>query len=251
MHEMKGYHLYKYTPISTRSLSIISSRKVWYAKPRTFNDPFDCGLDLCGDITIEEKIQVLRAEMEREDWSAEKITQQLQHSFAANGELNQTATQNIEKLTTDIHQKRDVVGILSLSRTPRSILMWSHYADQHRGMCIEFTIPVSPSLHEVSYSQTVPRFTLHDIFVKSNAEILSLFTTKHKHWRYEKEYRVILDRGDILHDIPGPITGVVFGLKTSPNDESLVRKVAMGLDVKYWRRCAREVGKFGVVLKKA
>ena len=62
---------------------------------------------------------------------------------------------------------------------------------------------------------------------------------------------MILDRGDILHDIPGPITGVVFGLRTSPDDESLVRKVAIELDGVRFRRCTREVGKFGVVLNNA
>jgi hypothetical protein len=246
------YRLYKYTPILTRTLSIISTGKVWYTKPRGFNDPFDCGLDLFGDIPIEEKIQVLRAKMERDGWSPEKITQQLRHSFNAKGELNQIAMRNIERLTEAIQQRRNDVGILSLSRTPQSVLMWSHYADQHKGICLEFAVPVSPSLHEVSYSKMAPRFTLHDIHVKRDAEIIfPFFTTKHKDWRYEKEYRVILDRGDILHDIPGPITAIVFGLRTSPVDESLVRKVATGLDGVRFCRCTREVGKFGVVLNNA
>lgn len=249
---MKTYRLYKYTPVSTRSLSIISTGKVWYAKPSSFNDPFDCGLDLCEDMSIDEKVQVLRVEMEREGWSPEKVTQQLQNMFTEYGELNQIDTLNIEKLTASIHQKRNDTGILSLSGTPESILMWSHYADQHRGICIEFTVPESISVHKVSYSQMPPRFTLHDIYVKRNEECLSLFTTKHKHWQYEKEYRVILrGGGDILHNIPGPITGVIFGLRTSPDDEALVRKMVTGLDGVSFRRCTREKGKFGVVLKNA
>lgn len=248
---MKNYRLYKYLPISTRSLSIISSGKVWYAKPKSFNDPFDCGLDLCGDMTTEEKIQVLGAEMKRAGWSQNKVTQQLQLSFTQNGELNQTATQNIIKLTDAIHQKRDSWGILSLSSTPRSVLMWSHYAAQHKGICIEFTVPMSESIHEVTYSSKVPCFTLHDIYVKRNAEFISLFITKHIHWKYEKEYRVLLDRGDILHDIPGPITAVIFGLNTPPVDEALVRKVADGLGNVRLRRCKREAGRFGVRIEKA
>lgn len=189
--------------------------------------------------------------MERERWPADKITKELKRSFTSDSELNDVAAKNMVKLTAAIHAKRDGMGILPLSRTPRSILMWSHYADQHRGICVEFSIPVSASLLQVLYSQNAPRFTLHDILVKRNAEILALFTTKHQHWRYEQEYRVILDQGDILHDVPGPITAVVFGLRTVPDDESLVRRVASGIDGVKFRRCTREPGRFGVRIEAA
>lgn len=248
---MKTLYLYKYLPVSTRTLGIIDTRKIWYAKPAGFNDPFDCGLDLCDDMKIEEKIQVLRVQMERQGWSARKITEQLEHSFTPKGELNDTAANNILKLTAAIYKNRDNTGVLSLSRTCKSILMWSHYATEHRGICIEFAVPMSDSLHKVTYSAIVPRYTLHDIFVERNSEILLLFTTKHTHWRYEKEYRIILDRGDILHDIPGRITSIIFGLKTLPDDESIVRKVASGLKGVRFRKCGRIENKFSIKMEHA
>lgn len=248
---MKIMHLYKYLPISTRTLGVIASNKIWYTKPGSFNDPFDCGLDLWDDMTIEDKIEVLRVQMEREGWSPSKITEQLQHSFTPKGDLNAIAANNIRKLTAAIHKNRDNTGVLSLSRTCKSILMWSHYATEHRGICIEFAVPVSDSLHKVTYSYDVPRYTLNDIFVKRNSEILLLFTTKHKHWRYENEYRIILNKGDILHDIPGPITSIIFGLKTPPDDETLVRKAASYVKGIHFRKCSRAVGKFSVKIVNA
>ena len=118
---MTTLQLYKYLPISTRSLGILTSGKIWYSKPAKFNDPFDCGLDLSETMKIEEKIQVLRARMQREEWSNEKITNQLQHSFTPDGELNEIAEGNLQKMAGDIHHNRDNVGILSLSAVCDSV----------------------------------------------------------------------------------------------------------------------------------
>lgn len=251
MNETKILKLYKYMSISSRSLSIIESGKIYYPKPAKFNDPFDCGLSLCNDLTIDEKIQVLRAAMEKKQWPEEKITKEIMHSITPQGTLNDVAEGNISKLTADIHGKRDNMGVLSLSETCVSILMWSHYADEHKGMCIEFAVPVNEKLFKVDYSTNVPRCTLHDIFVENDSEgVIALFTTKHENWQYEGEYRVMWGNGgDDLYDIPGPITSIIFGLLTPPSDIALVRKVATGLGDIRFLKCKRGEGKFGVKIE--
>ena len=246
----KTLQLYKYLPISTRSLGILTSGKIWHSKPAKFNDPFDCGLDLSETMKIEEKIQVLRARMQREGWSNEKITNQLQHSFTPDGELNEIAEGNLQKMAGDIHHNRDNVGILSLSAVCNSVLMWSHYSTEHRGMCIEFNVPVTDSLHEINYSPKMPKYTLYDLLIQPNPDaVLRLFTTKHEDWHYEKEFRIVLDRGDILHDLPGPITAIVFGLRTPPEDETVVRRVA-GAGIMF-KRCRRATDRFAVEIEDA
>ncbi len=248
---MKALRLYKYLPISTRSLGILTSGKIWYSKPVRFNDPFDCGLDLSEMMAIEEKIQVLRVQMQRAGWSDAKITSQLEHSFTPEGELNETAAGNLQTMKDAIHAKRDNTGVLSLSATCSSILMWSHYAADHRGMCVELNVPVTDALHEVTYSVEMPQYTLHDLFVDPDAlaVLRLLFTTKHADWQYEKEYRVVLDRGGLLHDVPGPVTAVILGLRTPPEDEAVVRRVA-GADVEF-KRCKRSANRFAVEIEDA
>lgn len=250
MHKMKTMQLYKYLPISTQSLSILTSGKIWYSKPAKFNDPFDCGLDLSETTKIEEKIQILRVRMQREGWSDEKITKQLQHSFTPDGELNEIAAENLRKMTGDIHHNRDNIGILSLSAVCNSVLMWSHYSAKHRGMCIELNVPVTDSLHGINYSNEMPKYTLHDLLIQPNPNaVMRLFTTKHADWHYENEYRIVLDRGDILHDLPGPVTAIVFGLRTPSEDEAVVRRVA-GTGVKF-KRCKRAADHFAVEIEDA
>ena len=39
-------HLYKYQSFSTQSLSNLKSRQIWFARPASFNDPFDCAINV-------------------------------------------------------------------------------------------------------------------------------------------------------------------------------------------------------------
>ena len=106
--------------------------------------------------------------------------------------------------------------------------------------------------NEVYYSPQFPHYTLHDIFVKGNSDFIRLFTTKYEHWAYEKEYRVILaDRGNTLYDLPGPITSIIFGLRTSDRDEMAIRRAASRIGGIRFGRCCRIVDKFAVRIEDA
>jgi len=99
------------------------------------------------------------------------------------------------------------VGILSLSRTKENLLLWSHYADSHKGYVIEFdeNNDFFKSNHEegidrpflVSYTSQRPiikitddkdfRCNFGDFFPEDLAKILG---QKPIDWAYEEEVRV-------------------------------------------------------------
>lgn len=101
-------------------------------------------------------------------------------------------------------------GIVSLSETPRNILMWAHYANQHEGMCIGYKrsafekISISEKYPEFRIAQTIPvkvnydncRFSdefLEEYDHKNYKEILTNhYLTKSDEWIYEKEHRCII-----------------------------------------------------------
>ena len=39
---------------------------------------------------------------------------------------------------TDLKSGLEKLGILSLASSNKNLLMWSHYASEHKGMCLEF-----------------------------------------------------------------------------------------------------------------
>jgi hypothetical protein len=93
--------------------------------------------------------------------------------------------------------------ILSLTKKEENLLMWSHYADSHRGLVIGFDYDNSffhPTIDfklskpfEVKYSNNRPMFFNYDKIRARNApfeDIRILLTTKSLWWEYEEEIRM-------------------------------------------------------------
>jgi hypothetical protein len=75
-------------------------------------------------------------------------------------------------------------GVLCFTTDWQNPVMWSHYADKHRGIALGFDI--SPTIvKEVRYRKTRPAF--HTIDERT---LHTLLYTKHKDWHYEREVRV-------------------------------------------------------------
>src|SRR5262249_27057848 len=74
-----------------------------------------------------------------------------------------------------------------LTTKPDCPLMWGHYADHHRGVCLEFDAH-SPDFRkaiEVDYSAEYPKYSL------AERTDISPFHSKSADWSYEQEYRLI------------------------------------------------------------
>lgn len=78
-----------------------------------------------------------------------------------------------------------------------NILMWSHYANSHKGVVIEFDTSYKPfingCLKEMLYSDKRFDFSIKDFKNASDMENLvkKLLTTKGNDWIYEQEWRLI------------------------------------------------------------
>jgi hypothetical protein len=70
-------------------------------------------------------------------------------------------TKIYSKMMTDLLKALDdSFGVLCLSERPDDILLWSHYGNSHRGLCLEFDaaahLDVFPRLHRVVYQKKYP-----------------------------------------------------------------------------------------------
>lgn len=138
----------------------------------------------------------------------------------------------------DLHRNlAENVGILSLTSNPRSELMWSHYADSHRGMVLEFD-EKSPffnrrrstkdefyHLRKVEYLNPAERA----VNLMTDLEGARVFCAKHSQWSYESEQRVLsplkdmsfIEVGDdriYLEEFPkSALIGIILGCRSSDN----------------------------------
>jgi len=82
----------------------------------------------------------------------------------------------------------NTTGILCFCKTWRHPILWAHYADRHKGICLGFELP-DALLEKVNYiDRRFPKLTVPDEeFMKK------LLFTKFRHWEYEQEYRVYVE----------------------------------------------------------
>ena len=114
----------------------------------------------------------------------------------------------------------DSAYITCFSEKCDSMLMWSHYADSHRGFCVEYDLNLLQSNSEilkhiypvlyhknrrhVSIQNIISSMQkLNDIIYHQEActinidHLLTLFTIKGSVWEYEREWRVIYTKKDL------------------------------------------------------
>jgi len=78
----------------------------------------------------------------------------------------------------------DRFGLICFSKHWHNPLLWSHYADKHRGMCLGFDV-IDRSLRPVKYVKERPALKMPPS--KESAD--ELLFTKYRDWKYEEELR--------------------------------------------------------------
>lgn len=90
---------------------------------------------------------------------------------------------------------RSMVEILALTDSYRNLLMWSHYAKNHKGYCIELVVEDPSKIFKVQYLEKMPEglnpALIHTKDIEERKKICKYFLIKPKAWEYENEYRVI------------------------------------------------------------
>ncbi len=86
------------------------------------------------------------------------------------------------------------IGIISFSKDWQNPLMWAHYGDKHKGICLGFDVDDS-HIKEVTY---FPKRVPSEVDMQkkygglNEGDIEKLMCTKYIDWKYENEVRVIV-----------------------------------------------------------
>lgn len=89
------------------------------------------------------------------------------------------------------------MGLICFSDNWRSPVMWAHYADKHRGICLGFDVPdegPESALKRVDYSPERLKLTLNmqEDFRGINHDVIrAVLCTKSAEWAYEREWRAL------------------------------------------------------------
>jgi hypothetical protein len=135
-----------------------------------------------------------------------------------------------EKFREHLREIFQNMGVCSFSASPDELLLWSHYADHHKGFCVEYSCAEGTSLRslarEVQYKDEVPRISAADFAGHRKNEVFdSLWLTKARCWSYEKEWRVMMPEGDKEYQTPSQITSIIFGARMPAKDRATLMNI--------------------------
>ena len=132
----------------------------------------------------------------------------------------------------DFVNRKDEYNVCCCSMVSDDIFMWTHYASNHKGICIEIDADKARSnnvtLEPIKYQPNIPWLRNNNGQIRDAKDILSMKISK---WRYEKEIRAFCARNGNNKHIIGRITKVILGLRIEDHLKQVVRQCAGNIDV--------------------
>ncbi len=107
------------------------------------------------------------------------------------GNLSDKEVRNAFKITKDDFDKKN--GILCFSKRWSNPVLWSHYAEKHRGICLGFEL-ADMYVIEIEYSKDRIPIEFKGGKKENGFEegyMKKFLSTKYEHWLYEEEVRMI------------------------------------------------------------
>jgi hypothetical protein len=231
------YHYEKFDP--AHLTTILRDKIIHCSNPANLNDPWDCrpAFDphsLDDPEVLEREIAWRLEHPAKHLWAA-----QMREDRQARVDFMVEASNWAEKM---LAQRR----IYCLTPKPDSTLMWSHYAENHRGICLEFGVADNMLFRlagKVEYREKYPRWVPCDIN-DTPGRVMELILTKSSDWYYEEEYRLISVgappsssflqlHGDFFRLPDGALRSVIIGCEADHKSiGALIKQCAPELAIK-------------------
>ncbi|OMF45398.1 DUF2971 domain-containing protein [Paenibacillus amylolyticus] len=256
--------LFKYRGFNKFALDNLLNDTTWLSSASNQNDPYDCALQLdttsyLQERTIQEVLSLLpeygfgtppNSEKKSFEDIVTGILEINKPGDKQNPEGNSTFVSFLKEVIQQQNEKsierfrgisQDGMLISCFSEVNNSILMWSHYAVNHTGFCIEYDF-IKPQreklitniLCPVIYQDTLFDSTQYFIEALNNGENYNnlsgiyMAMIKSMEWKYEKEWRLILPMGT-SSGFNRPLfrpEAVYLGAKISDEHKQEIMKIA-------------------------
>lgn len=213
--------LYRFANLGTGVEQTIVNSTLWLASPNTFNDPFDANayLTVAAHSTAAQRAYLTKG-FKRVGLSEGQREHRASRMLAA-GLLQPT-------MQRSFHQEMGKLGVCCFAEaSARSTLLWSHYANEHRGVCLVFHTSRAPSVfvmaRRVIYSEDLPHIDWINAKTRHN-ELFRALYRKAAVWSYESEYRIVLPhRASTTLALPAPsLVAIVLGCASSDSDRKCI-----------------------------
>jgi hypothetical protein len=269
--------LFRYRPLDKdREFKNIERQQVWLSQPLYVNDPYDSSFSLlhqdfvmpkasknenfirfsqiAGDKLSESEI----AELAKfPDIPEERFRLLFRKAFpdVPPGSVNVTLgvarkvsesfrTEHVDKLNVFAKQN---LSVCCFCETSDSTSMWTHYADEHRGCCVEFDVRrlfipdgvgfLLPVVYKDKLFDVTKYFSAIASGGGNNWAAMIAACHKDKVWAYEREWRIGFPfaRPEGENKMSIPIKSISIGLRTERKVQARLFEIARRLRVPLYR----------------
>ncbi len=256
--------LYTYCKIDSYTIDGLLNNYLWFSKPKDFNDPYDCYP--YHEISLS-KVDIQNYRNSCLNW------------LEANNEIANFDKNPRKYIKKSLDKVLNNIGIKCFSEVDNEMLMWAHYADAHKGMCLEFDCNfdktffngnqnLENALYKIEYCDDIPKFEFiqpnkfgNDLEIRRFQHAIDLKSSK---WAYEKEIRLVKNlefkehylksQPQIIQYNKECLKSIKFGTKTNQRDIEIVKERVLKIigyeaNLKFYKAkiAHPKTGKYGII----
>ncbi|MCL6102466.1 MAG: DUF2971 domain-containing protein [Bacteroidetes bacterium] len=130
---MKKQLVYKYLPFTINSLKLLVNGELWFGVPKNQNDPFE------GEFVTKDYYSLPKEHMIRFYYESSPELLNKNNLQEKIDEINNNPFVFHRDVYTILKKRlKEHYGISCFSYVKDNVLMWSHYANSHKGFCVIF-----------------------------------------------------------------------------------------------------------------
>lgn len=209
--------VYKYFRWNKYTKRLFTDNELYFGCPSDYNDPLEYAAKL--HLDGKQIIRYIKRLSKRKRPALMDLLKQ---------------TKSPEDWFIEFYEKQvKSTGMCCFTKHFDNTVMWAHYADNHKGICVAFDTDLLEDkdiqFHEVAYRKKPPTINMP----WSESKQIRHQTTKYIDWKYEDEIRVIKLFGKediskeerIWHINKNAIVGLYLGARMKPWKSNVIRKI--------------------------
>gem|GEM_PF-2797764 len=231
-----SYPLYHYTSVKAAK-AILLGQSLWYRSTKYSNDPFELNSNLIDHTvdSLDSMKEIYSQVLEDQAFDSQKVARLV-------NSLTKESFYNNRKAAYEGYRKR--MGIFCFSKIMDNTLMWSHYSDKHRGVCLGFRLRWDRAFitMSVNYMENLIPIKAFKNNIRNPLTDYYWIFTKSNNWAYEQEVRRfnISSSGKFPFE-QGEFREIYYGAATSQKDIAELEKIIDQKSYKIYNKGQMEI----------
>ena len=127
-------------------------------------------------------------------------------------------------------ESKESFGVTCFSKKFDNIVMWSHYSDKHRGVCLKFDILADADFFTTPYIVDYQKYPTFNYIRNRDGLAKFLLETKSIEWNYEDEIRVMKRNAGFYSFKKDSLVEIIFGAKVINSEKDNIKDMVVEFD---------------------